>query len=205
MSSQIAPLLASGHPAAEWQSRQLVVTPEQLGMRSVGDCRHRAEQLRPHGDADAALQTRILAARCAAALVARQRLRISADARRRHGCEPQVETAPHPARVPKRVAATHASAPIERREWNRPGSPRRACLRRRMKPRHARPAPSSAIEAGSGTVVVPPVLPTWLITPIRKRNVRPEAAQVEISPLERIVIREQEVRVDGVRTFSARP
>ena len=29
----------------EWQSRQLVVTPEQLGMRSVGDCRNRAEQL----------------------------------------------------------------------------------------------------------------------------------------------------------------
>jgi hypothetical protein len=45
MSSQIAPLLAPGHPAAEWQSRQMVVTPEQLGMRSVGDCRHRAEQL----------------------------------------------------------------------------------------------------------------------------------------------------------------
>jgi hypothetical protein len=31
--------------ATEWQSRQLVVTPEQLGMRSVGDCRSRAEQL----------------------------------------------------------------------------------------------------------------------------------------------------------------
>jgi hypothetical protein len=31
--------------AAGWQSRQLVVTPEQLGMRSVGDCRNRAEQL----------------------------------------------------------------------------------------------------------------------------------------------------------------
>lgn len=31
--------------AAEWQSRQLVVTPEQLGLRSVGDCRTRAEQL----------------------------------------------------------------------------------------------------------------------------------------------------------------
>jgi hypothetical protein len=28
-----------------WQSRQMVVTPEQLGMRSVGDCRMRAEQL----------------------------------------------------------------------------------------------------------------------------------------------------------------
>jgi hypothetical protein len=35
----------SRHPAAEWQSRQMVVTPEQLGMRSVGDCRSRAEQL----------------------------------------------------------------------------------------------------------------------------------------------------------------
>jgi hypothetical protein len=33
------------HGAAEWQSRQMVVTPEQLGMRSVGDCRHRAERL----------------------------------------------------------------------------------------------------------------------------------------------------------------
>jgi hypothetical protein len=31
--------------AAEWQSRQMVVTPEQLGMRSVGDCRARAQQL----------------------------------------------------------------------------------------------------------------------------------------------------------------
>ena len=30
---------------SQWQSRQMVVTPEQLGMRSVGDCRHRAEQL----------------------------------------------------------------------------------------------------------------------------------------------------------------
>jgi hypothetical protein len=35
----------SVQPAAEWQSRQMVVTPEQLGMRSVGDCRNRAEQL----------------------------------------------------------------------------------------------------------------------------------------------------------------
>ena len=33
------------HHRAEWQSRQVVVTPEQLGMRSVGDCRTRAEQL----------------------------------------------------------------------------------------------------------------------------------------------------------------
>jgi hypothetical protein len=28
-----------------WQSRQLVVTPEQLGMRSAGECQQRAEQL----------------------------------------------------------------------------------------------------------------------------------------------------------------
>jgi hypothetical protein len=35
----------SRHHAAEWQSRQMVVTPEQLGMRTVGDCRSRAEQL----------------------------------------------------------------------------------------------------------------------------------------------------------------
>jgi len=32
-------------PVAGWQSCQLVVTPEQLGMRSVGDCRTRAAQL----------------------------------------------------------------------------------------------------------------------------------------------------------------
>jgi hypothetical protein len=35
------PRAASG----DWQSRQLVVTPEQLGMRSVGDCRQRAQEL----------------------------------------------------------------------------------------------------------------------------------------------------------------
>ncbi len=28
--------------SAEWQSRQLVVTPELLGLRSVGDCQQRA-------------------------------------------------------------------------------------------------------------------------------------------------------------------
>jgi len=38
-------MIDSRHRAAEWQSRQLVVTPEQLGMRSVGDCRSRAEEL----------------------------------------------------------------------------------------------------------------------------------------------------------------
>lgn len=38
-------MIDSRHRAAEWQSRQLVVTPEQLGMRSVGDCRSRAERL----------------------------------------------------------------------------------------------------------------------------------------------------------------
>jgi hypothetical protein len=31
--------------SSQWQSRQLVVTPEQLGMHSVGDCQLRAEQL----------------------------------------------------------------------------------------------------------------------------------------------------------------
>jgi hypothetical protein len=36
------PLLPAG---AEWQSRQLVVTPELLGLRSVGDCQQRALQL----------------------------------------------------------------------------------------------------------------------------------------------------------------
>jgi len=38
-------MAVSRHSSAEWQSRQMVVTPEQLGMRSVGDCRSRAEQL----------------------------------------------------------------------------------------------------------------------------------------------------------------
>jgi hypothetical protein len=34
------------HPASgEWQSSQLVVTPEQLGMRSVGECQLRAQEL----------------------------------------------------------------------------------------------------------------------------------------------------------------
>jgi hypothetical protein len=32
-------------PSRGWRSSQLVVTPEQLGMRSVGDCRVRAEEL----------------------------------------------------------------------------------------------------------------------------------------------------------------
>jgi len=31
--------------AGEWQSHQMVVTPERLGMRSVGECRVRAEKL----------------------------------------------------------------------------------------------------------------------------------------------------------------
>ena len=35
----------SVQPAPEWQSRQMVVTPEQLGLRSVGDCRDRAARL----------------------------------------------------------------------------------------------------------------------------------------------------------------
>jgi hypothetical protein len=34
------------HPASgDWQSRHLVVTPELLGMRSVGDCQERALKL----------------------------------------------------------------------------------------------------------------------------------------------------------------
>jgi hypothetical protein len=36
------PYLISGH---QWQSRQLVVTPELLGMRSTGECQQRAEKL----------------------------------------------------------------------------------------------------------------------------------------------------------------
>jgi hypothetical protein len=35
----------SSRHAAEWRTRQMVVTPEQLGLRNVGDCRNRAEQL----------------------------------------------------------------------------------------------------------------------------------------------------------------
>ena len=31
--------------ASQWQSRQVVVTPELLGMRSAGECQQRAEQL----------------------------------------------------------------------------------------------------------------------------------------------------------------
>jgi hypothetical protein len=38
-------MIDSRHHVAKWQSRQVVVTPEQLGMRSVSDCRARAEQL----------------------------------------------------------------------------------------------------------------------------------------------------------------
>ncbi len=30
---------------SNWQSRQVVVTPEQLGMRSIGECQQRAEKL----------------------------------------------------------------------------------------------------------------------------------------------------------------
>ena len=32
-------------PGRRWQSRQLVVTPEVLGMRSTGECQQRAEKL----------------------------------------------------------------------------------------------------------------------------------------------------------------
>jgi hypothetical protein len=45
MTSLTVPAIDAVRPIIEWQSRQMVVTPEQLGMRSVGDCRHRAEQL----------------------------------------------------------------------------------------------------------------------------------------------------------------
>jgi len=38
-------MIDSRRRAREWQSRQLVVTPEQLGLHSVGDCRSRAAQL----------------------------------------------------------------------------------------------------------------------------------------------------------------
>jgi hypothetical protein len=31
--------------ASQWQSRQIVVTPELLGMRSTGECQQRAERL----------------------------------------------------------------------------------------------------------------------------------------------------------------
>ena len=31
--------------ATQWQSRQVVVTPELLGMRSAGECQQRVEQL----------------------------------------------------------------------------------------------------------------------------------------------------------------
>ena len=30
---------------SQWQSRQVVVTPELLGMRSIGECQQRAEKL----------------------------------------------------------------------------------------------------------------------------------------------------------------
>ncbi|HZF29023.1 MAG TPA: hypothetical protein VE907_07900 [Gammaproteobacteria bacterium] len=36
-------LLCSASPA--WRSRQLVITPEQLGLRSVGECQQRVERL----------------------------------------------------------------------------------------------------------------------------------------------------------------
>ena len=38
-------MIHSSRSAAAWQCRQLVVTPELLGLRSVVDCRHRAAQL----------------------------------------------------------------------------------------------------------------------------------------------------------------
>jgi hypothetical protein len=38
-------MIDTSQSAAAWQSRQMVVTPELLGLRSVVDCRNRAEQL----------------------------------------------------------------------------------------------------------------------------------------------------------------
>ena len=36
---------ADSHPGSQWQSCQLVVTPELLGMRSTGECQQRAEKM----------------------------------------------------------------------------------------------------------------------------------------------------------------
>ena len=35
----------SSLPGVAWRSRQLVITPEQLGLRSVGECQQRAVKL----------------------------------------------------------------------------------------------------------------------------------------------------------------
>jgi hypothetical protein len=35
----------SSLPGLAWRSRQLVITPEQLGLRSVGECQQRAARL----------------------------------------------------------------------------------------------------------------------------------------------------------------
>jgi hypothetical protein len=40
-----APFGACSRSGSQWQSRQLVVTPEVLGMRSTGECQQRAEKL----------------------------------------------------------------------------------------------------------------------------------------------------------------
>jgi hypothetical protein len=39
------PMMPAQAAGRRWQSRQLVVTPEQLGMRSAAECQQRAEQL----------------------------------------------------------------------------------------------------------------------------------------------------------------
>jgi hypothetical protein len=41
----LVPSACGPHAASHWQSRQFVVTPELLGMRSTEECRQRAEKL----------------------------------------------------------------------------------------------------------------------------------------------------------------
>jgi hypothetical protein len=45
MSARVLSVVAYLRPGRHWQSRQLVVTPEVLGMRSTGECQQRAVQL----------------------------------------------------------------------------------------------------------------------------------------------------------------
>jgi hypothetical protein len=41
----VLPMMPARAAGRRWQSRQVVVTPEQLGMRSAAECQQRAEQL----------------------------------------------------------------------------------------------------------------------------------------------------------------
>jgi hypothetical protein len=43
--SDVISSVADSHAARRWKSRQLVITPELLGMRSTGECQQRAEKL----------------------------------------------------------------------------------------------------------------------------------------------------------------